>query len=340
MRKGTRPHLDVLEPALACPGAVVAARGSGLFDPNDALPGVMVGGHAARIVSASRTKVVFRVPAEAEGGACPVSLSTTGGEPLVLDVGRPLATGIHQVDSPVFDARGRLYVTVSGGRGEQAPVSVFRVDPDGARAPFASGIVNATSMAIGPDGLLYVTSRFEGTVYRVSERGEPSQVATEVGVACGLAFGSDGTMFVGDRSGTLFRMLPGEQPSVLATLPPSIAAYHLAVGPDGWIYVSVPTLGSCDSVYRVNGDGRVEVAWSGFGRPQGLAFDAAGVLHVVEALAGLSGVYRLEPGRAPALVATGHALVGVTFDPRGALVVASNDTVYGFAVTAGSAASH
>jgi sugar lactone lactonase YvrE len=241
----------------------------------------------------------------------------------------------------VFDARGRLYVTVSGGRGEQSPVSVFRVDPGGAREPFASGIVNATSMAIGPDGLLYLTSRFEGTVYRVSEGGEPSQVATELGVACGLAFGPDGTMFIGDRSGTLFRMPPGGQPSVLATLPPSIAAYHLAVGPDGWVYVSVPTLASCDSIYRVDVDGRVEIAWTGFGRPQGVAFHPSGVLHVVEALAGASGVYRLAAGRAPELVATGEALVGVTFDPQGALVVASNDTVYAFGHTAaGSAASH
>jgi sugar lactone lactonase YvrE len=128
---------------------------------------------------------------------------------------------------------------------------------------------------------------------------------------------------------------------VVATLPPSVAAYHLAVGPDGWIHVSVPTLASCDRIYRVSTEGHVEVVYAGFGRPQGLAFDAAGSLHVVEALAGASGVYRLEgAGRPPVLVASGEGLVGITFDPTGALVVASNDTVYGFNTAAAPATAH
>ena len=52
-------------------------------------------------------------------------------------------------------------------------------------------------------------------------------------------------------------------------------------------------------------------------------------------LAGASGVYPLEGARQPPLVvASGEGLVGITFDPTGALVVASNDTVYGFVNTA------
>jgi sugar lactone lactonase YvrE len=340
MPSGTRPHLLAVEPPLACPGGTVSVRGSGLLDSRGDPPTVTVGPEHARIVAASNTRVSFRVPEGAEGGHIPVRMSTVAGDEVRLHVARSLATGIHQVDGPVFDNRGRLYVTVSGARGQQAPVSIFRVDASGAREPFASGIVNATSMAMGPDGLLYVTSRFEGIVYKVSERGEATPFVTEVGVACGLAFGRDGTLFVGDRSGTLFRVGAGGQATVLATLPPSVAAYHLAVGPDGSIHVSVPTLASCDRVYRVTTEGDVRVLYAGFGRPQGLAFDAAGSLHVVEALAGASGIYRLEdPGRPPVLVASGEGLVGITFDPSGALVVASNDTVYGFVHTAAAPAT-
>ena len=47
----------------------------------------------------------------------------------------------------------------------------------------ASGIVNPTSMAIGPDGELYVSSRFEGTVYRVAADGSVEPFATDLGVA-------------------------------------------------------------------------------------------------------------------------------------------------------------
>ena len=59
-------------------------------------------------------------------------------------------------------------MTYSGSRGQEAPVSIFRVTPGGTRETFASGIVNATSMAFGPDRNLYVSSRFEGAVYRIA----------------------------------------------------------------------------------------------------------------------------------------------------------------------------
>ena len=70
--------------------------------------------------------------------------------------------------------------------------------------------------------------------------------------------------------------------------------------------------------------------FSGFGRPQGLAFDFRGNLYVVDALAGASGVYRLRidrPGDPEQLVA-GGSLVGLAFDPRGGVVLASSDTVF------------
>jgi hypothetical protein len=76
-------------------------------------------------------------------------------------------------------------------------------------------------------------------------------------------------------------------------------------------------------------DGVVETIDHVFGRPQGLAFDRDGSLHVVEALAGASGIYRLrESGKE--LVVSGPRLVGLAFAADGTLVVASNDTVYGF----------
>ena len=145
---------------------------------------------------------------------------------------RRFATGLHQVDNPAFDRDGNLYVTYSGTRGQQVPVSIFRVRPDGTREPFCTGLVNPTSMALGPDGDLYVSSRFEGTVYRVKADGAVEPFATDLGVACGLAFDRDGTLFVGDRSGTIFRVDRTGQATTLASVPSSVAAFHLAFGPD------------------------------------------------------------------------------------------------------------
>ena len=81
-------------------------------------------------------------------------------------------------------------------------------------------------------------------------------------------------------------------------------------------------------MYRIAPDGTVTTQDARFGRPQGLAFDPGGTLHVVEALAGLSGLYRLPADGPPQLVLTGPGLVGVAFNAAGHMVVASNDTAY------------
>jgi sugar lactone lactonase YvrE len=286
------------------------------------------------VVFARSSEIGVIVPAGAEG-RMPVRVEGVPGETAFLDVGAPLATGLHQVDSPAFDREGNLYVTFSGTRGQQAPVSIFRVRPDRVREPFATGILNPTSVAIGPDDRLYVSSRFEGAVYRVGSDGSVEPFATELGVACGLAFDAQGTLFVGDRSGSIFRVRSDGAAEAFATLPSSVAAFHLAYGPDDCLYVTAPTLATRDSLYRVRPDGTVEVVWAAFGRPQGLAFDANGALYVVEALAGGSGLWRVRIDRTapPEHVLAAPSLVGVALDPAGGMVVAAPDTVYRLDVT-------
>ena len=75
-------------------------------------------------------------------------------------------------------------------------------------------------------------------------------------------------------------------------------------------------------------NGKVESLCSFFGRPQGLAFDARGHLSVVEALAGLSGIYRVENDGTTCRVLAAIGLVGLAFDPRGGMVVVSSDAAY------------
>jgi len=306
----------------------VAVAGAGF--PTDDLPAITVGDQPSRALFASSTKIVIAIPPELDGGPTPVRIDDIPGETIYVSVGSVWATGLHQVDNPVFDREGNLFVTYSGSRGQEAPVSIFRVTPAGTREPFASGIVNATSMAFGPDGHLYVSSRFEGAVYRLNDDGSHEQIASDLGVACGLTFDDDGWLYVGDRSGTIFRARDGKA-TPFATLPPSVAAFHLAMSPGGELFVSGPTLGSYDHVHRISPDGEVRAVPTPFGRPQGLAFSPDGALHVIDALAGASGLYRLADLDAePQLVVSGSALVGVAFGPGGELVVASNETAYRF----------
>ena len=295
------------------------------------LPEVRVGDVPTRVVYASSSRIIALVPPGLEGGRTPIRIEDVPDETARVDVAATFATGLHQVDNPVFDREGNLYVTYSGTRGQQVPVSIFRVRPNGTRETFCTGLVNPTSMAFGPDGHLYVSSRFEGSVSRVAADGTVELFASDLGVTCGLAFDGDGTLFVGDRSGTIFRVDRAGQATAFATVPSSVAAFHLAFGPDGALYVTAPTLAPYDSVFRIDRDGAVTSRYTGFGRPQGIAFDPRGVMYVVEALAGASGLYRLPPGDGggePELALAGPGLVGVAFDSNGGLVVCSNDTAY------------
>src|SRR5262249_24207148 len=149
-----------------------------------------------------------------------------------------------------------------------------------------------------------------------------------LGVACGLAFSEDGTLFVGDRSGTIFKVDASGKATTFASLPASVAAFHLAMGPDSALYVTGPTQASYDALYRIDRDGAVSVSHTGFGGPQGIAFDRHGTLFVIEALAGASGLYQVRAGGERELVLAGPGLVGVAFDAQGTLVVASNETAY------------
>ena len=324
------PRIASIHPLRAVEGGRVTIEGDHLGSDEAHLPDIRVGTVPARVVYASRQSVSLLVPPGLDGGQTPVRIGTASGETAFVEIGRRVATGLHQVDNPVIAGDGTLYATYSGTRGERAPVSVFRVRRDGFREPFVTGITNATSLVFAPDGRLHVSSRFEGAVYRVSDDGSFETMASDLGVACGLAFSPDGTLYVGDRSGTVFRVGTSGRATAFATLPPSVAAFHLAWGHDDGLYVAGPTLSSYDRVYRIDRTGKVDEISSSFGRPQGLAFDARGALYVVEALAGVSGLYRIDRDGTASHVLAAPDLVGIAFDPSGGFIAASNDTAYRF----------
>ncbi len=326
----TRRVTGRVVPARATPGGRVAIEAGARPFIVDPLPPVRFGAEEARVVAASPRRLVALVPSSAPGGSTPVLVGDSDEPAGVVEIGALLSAELHQVDSPTFDGEGSLYATNSGSRGQKVPVSVFRVRPDGTREPVATGIVNATSLAFDPFGELCVTSRFDGAVYRVKRDGTIEKAASELGVACGLAFTPDGTMYVGDRTGTLFRVNAAGRIIPYAQLPPSIAAFHVAIGPDESVFVSGPTLSSRDPVFRVDRRGEVTVFADGFGRPQGMAVDGSGTLHVAEALAGASGIYRVRAGEPRELVVAGDGLIGLAFHKERGVAVASGDAVYLF----------
>jgi sugar lactone lactonase YvrE len=322
------PRVAAIRPTRAIEGGRIVLEGADFPLDGARLPEVHIGALTARLAYASSSSLGVIVPSGLDGGSTPIRVDGAIGETPFVNIAAPFATGLHQVDNPVFDRDGNLYVTYSGTRGQQVPVSIFKVRPNGARETFSSGIVNATSIAIDDSGRLYVSSRFEGTVYRVASDGSFDVFATDLGIACGLAFARNGDLFVGDRSGTIFKVDSSGKAEAFATVPSSIAAFHLAIAPDGFIWVTAPTLSTYDRIYKVAPDGNVSTVDVRFGRPQGIAFSPNGEAFVIEALAGASGVYRLPSTGAPELVLSGPNLIGLAFDSFGSMVVCSNETAF------------
>jgi sugar lactone lactonase YvrE len=323
--------ISAIRPSWVVPGGRVLVTGAHLPVPADGPPHVLIGGDDAFVVAASADRLRVMVPPESAGGSMALRIDELPGATAYLEVARTLTTGVHLVDSPAFGADGCLYVTQSGERGSKVDVPLYRIRPDGVRESLTLEVGNPTSLALGPDGALYVSSRFESQVYRLSGDSQTEVFATELGVPTGLAFGADGDLFVGDRSGSILRVTADRRVETFATLPASVAAFHLAFGPDRCLYVTAPTLATHDVIYRITPDRLVDTVSDRFGRPQGLAFDSEGVLHVAEALAGAAGLYRVDvsgEGREPVLEVSAPALVGLAFDPAGGLVLASNDTVW------------
>ena len=321
-----------VDPAAAIPGGEILIEVAGFDTSRPGECDALVGGERARLVGMSPRRVLALVPEDIEGGEVEVVLASGDGrsDPARLLTGALLAEDLHPVANPAFDPDdGSLYVTRSGSRGQHLPVTTFRIDRDRMLSEFSGDITNPSGIAFDNTGQMYVTSRLDGTVYRLSSFGEPVAFAKDLGVATGLAFDRAGNLYVGDRTGTIHRVNAVGESTEWAQLDASVSAYHLAFGPDGALYVAGPTVSSYDSVMRVDPSGEASVFFRGLGRPQGLAFDAAGNLYVAASYRGRRGVVRIPPDGARAEMAVaGMNVVGLAFGPAGEMAVATNDAVY------------
>ncbi len=314
-------------PAAAIAGGELLIRGKG-FVKTSPRPRVRFGEVAAPVVIGSDSFVIARVPEGASVGELVVENGEQASSVWTCEIGIQVADNLHPVANPAVDAAGNIFATFSGSRGQKTPVSVYRLDLNYNVKPFLSELMNATGLAFDRDGLLYISSRYDGNVYEATTAGNMSVYVEGMGVATGLAFDEDGSLFVGDRQGTIFKISTSRQIFVFATLEPSIAAYHLAFGPDRQLYVTGPTTSSFDSVYRISPGGELEVFYRGLGRPQGLAFDAEGRLYLAASLGGCKGVVRIGQDRKAELFLSGPNIVGLAFTSGHSLIVATNSALF------------
>ena len=321
-----KPQISRVTPPAAIAGGELQIRGRGFLKSDR--PYVTIGEVGAPVIIGSDAFVIARVPEGATAGGLVVQSGQQASDSWACDIGVLVAENLHPVANPAIDSFGNIYTTFSGSRGQKVPVAVYKIDLNFSMKPLINDLMNATGLAFDSQGLLYISSRYDGFVYQVTPNGNMSVFVEGMGVATGIAFDGLQNLYVGDRSGTVFKISPDRQIFVFATLEPSIAAYHLAFGPDGYLYVAGPTTSSFDSIHRVSQNGAVEVFYRGLGRPQGMAFDEEGRLYVAASISGRKGVVRIDTDRRAELFLSGPGVVGLAFTPSRAMVVATTNAVY------------
>ena len=291
-------------------------------------PKVTIGDVSAPVVIGSDSFMIVKVPEGASAGDLIVENGEYSSQTWTCDIGIPIADSLHPVANPAADAFGNIFSTFSGSRGQKVPVAVYKIDLNYNLKPFINDLMNATGLVFDRQGMLYVSSRYDGQIFQITPNGTMSVFVEGMGIATGMAFDEEDNLYVGDRSGTIFKISPNRQIFVFATLEPSIAAYHLALGPDDCLYVTGPTTSSFDAVHRISHEGHVEVFYRGLGRPQGIAFDDQGRLYVASSLSGRKGIVRISPEKRADLFVSGPGIVGLAFTPSRAMVIATTNALY------------
>ena len=323
-----KPRIESIAPQAAITGGEVLIRGRGFQKNGTTQPTVRFGEVSGNIVVSSEKLILVRVPEEAAGNSVTVETSSAQSLPAGLVIGRQLADNLHPVSNPAVDAEGNVFITFSGSRGQKTPVSVYKISREGEVRPFLTEMMNPTGISFDRAGQMYVSNRFEGNVYQVSPSGERSVYADGMGVATGIAFDEDENLYVGDRSGTVFKIDRERNIFVFATLEASMAAYHLAFGPGGYLYLTSPTTSSFDCIFRISPKGEVSDFYRGLGRPQGMAFDREDNLYVAASLAGRCGIVRITQSGKADLVISGPRLVGLAIAKDHRTILATTNSVY------------
>ena len=240
-----------------------------------------------------------------------------------------IAQVVHHVGNPAVSNDGEIFATFSGTSGQLTPVSVFRVIDAQRKVPIISGIMNATSLYWGHDNSLYITSRYDGTLYSSDAEGNFHIFSQGLGEAFGICMDSKGALFVGDRSGTVFKVDGTGRADFFARLPASPIAYHLAIDSKDNLFVTAPLQIGENSIYKIDPAGNITLFLTDLAEFHGIAIDSDDAIFVAETNRGRGSVMRIDPeSRERRCLLSGEDVVGLVFAGNGDLLLATFSRLY------------
>ncbi len=199
-----KPQISRVSPTAAIAGGEFQIRGKGFVKAER--PRVTFGDVEAPVIIGSDSFIITRVPEGASVGELIIQNGEQASSAYTCELGIQIADSVHPVTNPAVDAAGSIFTTFSGSRGQKTPVSVYKVDLNYTLKPFLSDVMNATALAFDREGLLHISSRYDGVVYQATPTGNMSVYVEGMGVATGLAFDDEENLYVGDRQGTIFKI--------------------------------------------------------------------------------------------------------------------------------------
>src|ERR1700690_85006 len=183
---GAKPAIAQVTPAAAIAGGEFYIEGKG-FARKDR-PRVTIGEVTAPVIVGSDSFVIVRVPENAAAGDLVVASGDSSSQIWTCDIGIGIADSLHPAANPAVDAFGNIFTTFSGSRGQKVPVAVYKIDLNFSLKPFINELMNATALTFDEQGMLYISSRYDGFVYQVTPSGNLTVYVEDMGVATGIAF--------------------------------------------------------------------------------------------------------------------------------------------------------
>ena len=159
-----KPFVERVTPQAAIPGGEISIQGKGFVSNGSSRPTVRFGDQPGSVLLSSSSRLIVRVPEGVVNGELTIDTGSATTDPTPVAVGITLTDTLHPVANPAVDAAGNIFSTFSGSRGQKVPVALFKINTQHIVKPFVEDLMNPTGLAFGTDGMLYVSSRMEGTI--------------------------------------------------------------------------------------------------------------------------------------------------------------------------------
>ncbi len=281
------------------------------------------------IEAASTNKIVAHIPEKLSNDDVYIIQDGIKSNIFKFHISPLIASILHNVDNPAITKDGKIFATFSGSKGQITPASIFAIDKSSHKVPFISGIINATSLLIGRDGFLYISSRYDGKVYKSELSGEYKLFSQGLGEAFGMAMDSSGNLFVGDRTGSIFKIDKTGRADIFASLPASNIAYHLSIDSNDELFVTVPMQIGENVIYNISPEGKISEFHSDMMEFHGVAVDANDNIFVAVTNRDKGAIHMINrKTKENRKIVSGEEIVGLAFDAEGNIYFSTFSRIY------------